>query len=366
MGRLRFFAAAAVLAASFRMSNSFAATWVYVGNADTQDLSLFQLSADGHLTPRGTVTVQSPAEPGRSMLIAVSPNKRFLYAAYLSGGSKSAVTTYSIDPNTGALTRTGNTALADGMAYISTDRSGRFLFSASYPGNKVTVNSILPSGNVGELRQVVDTEPNAHCILPDPSNHYVLHTSLGGDVIYQQKFDAAAGTLSPNNPPTARVDAKAGPRFLTFSADDRFVYVIDEYNAAVSVFPFDASQGRLQPREQVATALPPGFTGKAWGADIHVTPNGNYLYTSERTSSTLAAFRVDQRNGKLQPIASIPTVKQPRAFNIDPSGRFLLAAGQLSNTVMSYSIDQASGRLTALGEQAVGKNPTWVEIVRLP
>lgn len=366
MGRLPLLAAAAVLAASFRMSNSFAATWVYVGNADTQDLSLFQLSADGHLTPRGTVTVQSPAEPGRSMLIAVSPNKRFLYAAYLSGGSKSAVATYAIEPSTGALTRTGNMALADGMAYISTDRSGRFLFSASYPGNKVTVNSILPNGTVGELRQIVDTEPNAHCILPDPSNRYVLHTSLGGDAIYQEKFDAATGTLAHNDPPTVRVDAKGGPRFATFSVDDRFVYVIDEYDAAISVFPFDASHGLLQPRAQVASALPPGFTGKAWGADIHVTPNGSYLYTSERTSSTLAAFRVDRRNGTLQPIAYFPTVKQPRAFNIDPSGRFLLAAGQLSNSVMSYSIDQDSGKLTALGEQDVGKNPTWVEIVRLP
>ena len=117
---------------------------------------------------------------------------------------------------------------------------------------------------------------------------------------------------------------------------------------------------------QVLSTLPPGFSGKPWGADMHLTPDGRFLYTSERTSSTLAAFRVDPHSGRLTPLHWFPTVAQPRAFNIDPSGAYLLSSGQLSNSVRVYSIDAASGELTPLGEYPGGKNPTWVEIVQLP
>jgi 6-phosphogluconolactonase len=90
------------------------------------------------------------------------------------------------------------------------------------------------------------------------------------------------------------------------------------------------------------------------------------LYGCERSSDSIAAFRVDSRAGMLTPIDSFATVRQPRAFAIDPSGRHLLASGQLSNSIVSYSIDAQSGRLQAIGEFAVGRNPTWVEIVQLP
>ena len=207
------------------------------------------------------------------------------------------------------------------------------------------------------------TQPNAHCIVTDPSNRYVLHTSLGGDVVYQEKFDAKTGKLAPNDPPTINVKAKAGPRHLTFSPNKKFVYLINELDAAIYVFPWDAKTGTLKKEVQVITALPKGFSGKPWAADIHLTPDGKFLYASERTTSTLAAFRVDAKKGALTSIDSYPTEKQPRAFNIDPSGRYLLAVGQLSNSLTSYSIDKKKGTLTKLKEYPMGKNPNWVEFV---
>jgi 6-phosphogluconolactonase len=113
----------------------------------------------------------------------------------------------------------------------------------------------------------------------------------------------------------------------------------------------------------VTTSLPGGFDGKPWAADIHLTPDGKFLYVSERTTSTLAAFSVDPKTGMLTSIDSYPTEKQPRSFNIDPSGRYLLSVGQLSNSMTSYAIDKATGKLTKLREYPVGKNPNWVEIV---
>jgi len=227
----------------------------------------------------------------------------------------------------------------------------------------VTVNPIGPNNVVEPAQQTMDTQPNAHCIVADPTNRYVLHTSLGGDVVYQEKFDARTGKLTPNDPPTVSVKAKAGPRHLVFSPNQKFVYLLNELDASIYVFPWDARTGTMKKETQVTTALPKDFTGKPWAADIHVTPDGKFLYASERTTSTLAAFRIDPKSGALTAIDSFPTEKQPRGFAIDPTGHYLLAVGQLSNSMTSYAIDKKSGKLTKLKEYPMGKNPNWVEIV---
>jgi 6-phosphogluconolactonase len=355
---------AALLGAGFFMSSARAATFVYVGNADSQDITILELKSSGELIAVGTAVVPGPAKPGSSMPLAVSPDKKRLYAG-LRNEPYSAVT-FAIDAKTGRLAPAGSGPLADSMAYIATDRSGKFLLSASYGGNKVSVNPIGPDGIVQAALQIIETQPNAHCILTDPTNHYVLHTSLGGDLVYQEKFDARTGKLTPNDPPSVSVKAKAGARHLVFSPNGKFVYLVDELDASIYVFPWDAKTGTLKKEVQVTTSLPKGFEGKPWAADIHLTPDGKFLYASERTTSTLAAFSVDPRTGLLTPIDSYPTEKQPRAFNVDPTGHYLLSVGQLSNSMTSYTIDKATGKLTKLKEYPVGKNPNWVEIVSLP
>jgi 6-phosphogluconolactonase len=352
---------AALLGAGIFMSSAGAATFVYVGNADSQDISILELKSNGDLTPVETTAVPGPAKPGSSMPLAVSPDRKRLYAG-LRNEPYSAVT-FAIDAKTGKLKPAGSGPLADSMAYIATDRGGKFLLSASYGGNKVSVNPIGPDGIVQAAQQIIETQPNAHCILTDPTNRYVLHTSLGGDLVYQEKFDAKTGRLTPNDPPSVSIKTKAGARHLVFSPNGKFVYLVDELDASIYVFPWDARTGTLKKEVQVTTSLPKGFEGKPWAADIHLTPDGKFLYASERTTSTLAAFSVDSRTGLLTPIDSYPTEKQPRAFNIDPTGRYLLSVGQLSNSMTSYTIDKTTGKLTKLKEYPVGKNPNWVEII---
>ena len=346
-----------------------AASFVYVGNADSQDISVLELKPNGDITPVETVAVPGPTKPGGSLPLAISPEKHRLYAALRN--EPYTVVTFDIDPKTGRLKLVGPGPLADSMAYITIDRTGRFLLGASYGGNKVTVNAIGPDGVVAPAQEVVDTLPNAHAIIFDPTNRYVLHTSLGGDVVYQQKFEARTGKLSPNDPPTVSVKAKGGPRHLIFSPDKKFVYLLNELDAAIYVFPWDAATGTLGRETQVASALPKDADGKAleikpWAADIHLTPDGKYLYASERTSSTLAAFRVDAKTGALTGIGSFATEKQPRGFAIDPTGRYLLAVGQMSNSMTSYAIDKKTGVLSKLKQIPMGRNPNWVEIVALP
>jgi 6-phosphogluconolactonase len=355
---------AALLGAGLFMSAAGAATFVYVGNADSQDIGVLELKSNGDLTPVETAAVPGPAKPGSSLPLAVSPDRKRLYAGLRN--EPYSVVTFAIDGKTGKLTVVGPGPLADSMAYISTDRSGKFLFSASYGGNKVAVNPIGADGVVQPALQVMPTQPNAHCIMADPSNRYVLHTSLGGDLVYQEKFDAKTGKLTPNDPPSISIKAKSGARHLVFSPNRKFVYLIDELDASIYVLPWDARTGTLKKDVQVATALPKGFDGKPWAADIHLTPDGKFLYASERTTSTLAAFSVDPKTGMLTSIDSYPTEKQPRSFNIDPTGRYLLSVGQLSNSMTSYAIDKATGKLTKLKEYSMGKNPNWVEIVSFP
>jgi 6-phosphogluconolactonase len=355
------FGVALLLETGLLMSSADAATFVYVGNADSQEVGVLELKSNGDLTPVETKAVPGPAKPGSSLPLAVSPDKKRLYAGLRN--EPYSVVTFGIDARTGKLTPLGSGPLADSMAYVATDRSGKFLLSASYGGNKVTVNPIGPDGIAQPAQQIMATEPNAHCIVADPSNRYVLHTSLGGDLVYVEKFDAKTGKLAPSDPPNVSVKAKAGPRHLVFAPKGKFVYLLNELDASIYVFPWDAETGTLKKEVQVATSLPNGFDGKPWAADIHLTPDGKFLYASERTTSTLAAFRVDPNTGMLTSIDSYPTEKQPRGFSIDPTGRYLLAVGQLSNSMTSYAIDKATGKLTKLKEYPMGKNPNWVEIV---
>jgi 6-phosphogluconolactonase len=352
---------AILLEAGFLMSSASAATFVYVGNSDSQEVSVLELKPNGDLTPVETTAVPGPAKPGGSLPLAVSPDKKRLFAGLRN--EPYSVVTFAIDAKTGKLRSVGPGPLADSMAYISTDRTGKFLFSASYGGNKIAVNPIGSDGVVQAAQQIMPTQPNAHCIVVDPSNHYVLHTSLGGDLVYQEKLDAKTGKLTPNDPPSISVKAKAGVRHLVFAPNGKFVYLISELDASIYVFPWDAKTGTLKKEVQVTTSLPKGFDGKPWAADIHLTPNGKFLYASERTTSTLAAFKVDPKTGMLTPIDSFSTEKQPRAFSIDPTGRYLLAVGELSNSMTAYAIDKATGKLAKLKEYPMGKKPNWVEIV---
>lgn len=337
--------------------------FVYVANSGSQSISVFELDAVGGLRARDSVAIQAPVAMGRSIVLALSPSQAFLYASYVNAAAQAAVATLSIDPNCGTPRLLASTPIADSVAYLAPDRSGHFLLLASYAGDKVMVNAIGSNGIVDETLQVVPTEPKAHCILPDPLNRYVLHTSLGGDRIYQQVFDARTGSLSPNDPPSIGVRAGAGPRFMSFSPDARFLYVINELDGSIDCHPYDAERGLLGPAIRVGSALPAGFTGKPWAADMQLTPDGRFLCTSERTSSTLTMFGVDVVSGMLRFLRSYQTVEQPRAFRIDPEGRFLVCCGQLSNSLMLYAIDRADGGLTPLRELPVGTNPTWVEIV---
>lgn len=356
--------ATVVLAGAVLAAPAQAATIVYVSNCESNDIYVMQLNRQtGELTLIEKVAIPGIVKAGMSTPIAISPDRRFLFVA--TRGEPQSVFTYAIDPKSGKLKLIGSGPLVDSMPYISTDHTGRFLFAASFQGHKFTVSPIEANGVVGQTQQVLDKQTNAHSILADAKNRYVLAATMGNDLVNVLRLNAKTGKLEPNTPPSVAVKAKTGPRHLVFHPKGKLVYVLGELDGAVHVFDYDASKGQLKEKQSV-NALPPGVTGRIASADLHITPDGKFVYSSDRTSNTLAAFKVNAADGTLTLIEIIPTETMPRSFAIDSSGRYLFVVGMRSHQMTSYQIDAGTGKLTKLKEYAMGKIPNWVEIVDLP
>ena len=366
----------AVLLSLALSAPALAGTFVYVSNAEDGTIGMYTLQADGSLQPGAPVEAAKVVMP-----MAVSPDKRFLIAAVRSKPYEAY--TYAIDKKSGALKLVGKGPLAESYPYITIDGTGRFLLGASYGANQVGVNPIGKDGKVGAPIQVIPTARNAHAIRTDNTNRFVFVPHLGTDQMFQFVFDKKSGKLSANTPPILQLKQGSGPRHLIVSKDNKFVYLLNELTATVTTLALDAKTGTLKEGDS-ASALPPdtklgpgmprgavGAPGQAprntdndiWASDLHLTPNGRFLYAAERTSSTLGGFRVDAASGKLTYAGSTPTEKQPRGFAIDPSGRYIVVSGEKSETISSYAIDGETGALKAVGKYPTGKGANWVEIV---
>lgn len=340
-------------------------TVVYVSNAGDPSVSILAMDQrKGTLAAIDTMAIPGADQPSpTSMPLALSPDRRFLYAALRS--EPYMVASFAIDRASGRLRHLGNGPLVASMAYIITDRTGAYLLAASYPQSKLTINPIDAEHRVEALTsQVLATKPKAHCVILDRSNKYAWCTSLGGDVIMQLKFDAANGTVAPNQPAEIATKPGAGPRHLALHPSGRFLFLITETTATIGSYAVDPAKGTLRELHFV-DMLGPGFQGQPAAADLHATPDGRFLYGSERKTSTLTGFRIDAETGALTPAGQWPTEATPRGFAIDPRGRFLLAAGLDSNHLTVYAIHPDSGALDPVQRVAVGKMPNWVEFVDL-
>ena len=333
-------------------------TLVFVSCADSGELHVLHLvSETGQLR-----TEQILALGGQLMPMSLSPDGTRLYVVRRS--DPLVVVTLAVDVRAGRAEVLGEAALPASMAHVATDGTGRWLLTASYGADLVAVQAIAPNGLVvaGHEATVHATGRHAHSAVASPGNRFVLAASLGGGQLHRYRLDADTGALQPTAPAVFTLPAGTGPRHLRFNARGDRVYVLGELDACVHVLAWDEDTGDLQLLQSLPT-VPPGFTGPAWGADLHLSPDGQWLYTSERNSHTLAGFAVDAATGLLTPTGHWATQLQPRGFAITPDGRHLLAAGQLSHRVGVHRIAPASGALTQVAEHDVGRNPNWITVL---
>jgi 6-phosphogluconolactonase len=378
-------AAIAALAAQLTIgapTMSAAATFVYVADADDATIDAYAMDMK-----TGALTSIGKSEAGKTVMpMAVAPNKKFLYAVVRSQPMR--VVSFAIDGKTGALTQKATAPLPDSMAYVSTDRSGRFLFTASYGGDKVAVSPIGTDGLVtAEAIQVLPTGRNAHSILADRTNRFVYSANLGANQVLQFAFDAKTGKLTPLDPPAVKPEPGHGPRHLALSRDNKFLYALNELSGHVTQYAIDSNKGTLKLIDSVPSVppelgmkwgqppAPPGAAPAAapksdekppiWAADLRLTPNGKFLYTTERSTDKIALFTVAPRTGKLTYVTNFATERQPRGINIDPSGQYLVASGEKSDRLSVYRINQANGKLGDPTRYPVGKGANWIEIVEV-
>src|SRR5258706_1834133 len=239
----------AAFAAGIFSASTMAATFVYVSNAEDGDIGLYALKADGTLAPGERFKAEKPVMP-----MTVSADKKFLVAGVRA--KPFSPYTYSIDRGTGALTLVGTGRLAESFPYIHLERSGRYLLGASYGAHLVSVNPVGADGRVGEPQQVIPTARNAHAIRTDNTNRFVFVPHLGTDQVFQFLFDEKTGRLTANTPPLIQLKAGSGPRHLIFSADNRFVYVLNELVASVTTLALDAKTGLLSEVSSTSVLAP--------------------------------------------------------------------------------------------------------------
>jgi 6-phosphogluconolactonase len=376
--------ALALLFAIGATSMSMAKTFVYVSNAQDGNIDTYNMDmSTGALTPVGKTEAAKMVMP-----MTLSPNKKYLYAVIRSQPTR--VLTYAIDPATGALAQKASAPLPDSMPYVSTDHTGRFLFTASYGGDKLAVSPIGENGLVeAEAIQVIPTGRNAHSIMPDRSNNFVYAATLGANQVLQFTFDSKTGKLTANEPPAVSPEAGHGPRHLAFSPDNKYLYVLNELSGHVTQYTIDPSKGTLTlvdsissvpaeaglawgaPQAPVGAAPAPASVAakdekpKVWAADIQITPDGKFLYSTERTTNKIALFTVAPGTGKLTYVTNFATEAQPRGIRIDPTGQYLVASGEKSDRVSVYKIDKGTGKLGEPNRYPVGNGANWVEIVDL-
>ena len=329
--------------------------------------------ATGALTaPALAVATDNPT------FLALSPDGRFIYAAggamTVDGARSGAVTAFAIDPGTGKLTLLNRQwSGGKGPCHVVVDAAGRHALAANYSSGSVVSLPIARDGRLGPARSVVQHKgssvntrrqsgPHAHSINLDAANRF----AFAADKLFVYRFDPAAGTLTPHDPPAVTLAPGAGPRHFAFHPGGRFAYVINELNSTVTAMAYDRQAGTMTTLHTVTT-LPANFTGSNSTAEVQVHPSGRFLYGSNRGHDSLAIFAVDAKTGRLRPLGHQSVGgRTPRNFGIDPTGRYILAANQNSNTIVVFRVDPATGLLKPTGSRITVASPVCVKFATLP
>ena len=305
-------------------------------------------------------------ELGPVRTLAATSNPSFLVASggclyavnewgRVAGEDVGGLSTFRIDKTSGELSPLSAIAQGGVLCHLMVDATGRWLFVCAYGAGTVSTWQILPDGSIGERVAVVQhhgrganearqSGPHAHHVVLSPDNRRAFVADLGLDKVMVYEFDVTTGALTPGfeEAPFATLPGGAGPRHVAFTPSGAFLYAVSELSNTVTAFR--VGPRGLQPLQTIG-ALPTGFAGQSFTAEIAVHPSGRFLYVSNRGHDSLAHYGIEA-DGQLKLMGFAPTGRAPRHFTFDERGRWLLVANQLDRSIFVFAVEPASGILT--------------------
>ena len=338
---------------------------VYIGtysSGDEDGIHVYRLDmATGALAHQSSIGgIDNPS------FLDIAPNRRFLYAigetSEVGDRPGGAVAAFAIDQQSGALTHINTeSTVGPGPCHISIDRAGQYALVANYGGGSVAILPIREDGSLGPATDFVQHEgssvnpgrqggPHAHSIMVAPNNKHAFAPDLGIDQVLIYAIDHANGKLSAQTP--AEIAPGSGPRHLAFHPDSQWAYVINELSNTITAFDYDADAGTLATIQTIST-LPDDYAEVSHTADIHVHPNGRFLYGSNRGHDSIAVYAIDQDNGQLALVEIVPTGgANPRNFGLDPTGTYLIVGNHSTDDIFTFRVDPDTGKLAPTGHKA--------------
>lgn len=340
---------------------------------DKGAIHAYQLDVStGALKPlHRTTGVENP------FFIALSRDGRFLYSIHarqFGGKEPEEVAAFALDGRTGRMTPLNRQSTrGTASCYLDVDATGKTVLVANYTTGNVASLPVRADGSLGEAAAFfqhtgssVDLPrqkgPNAHAFVVSPDNRFALAADLGIDQILTYRLDAGTAKLTPNQPPFTKAPPGAGPRHLVFHPNGRHIYVINELKNSVTRFNYATTTGTLTEQETIST-LPKDFTGRSYCADLKITPNGKFLYGTNRGHDSIAAYRIGE-DGRLTLLGIEPSLgKGPQNLLITGNGELLLCANMPGNNLAVFRIDAATGGLKSVGEPLAVPSPSCLRLL---
>jgi 6-phosphogluconolactonase len=305
--------------------------------------------------------------------LAITNDHKFIYAANETPRGPGGVSAFKFDKQTGKIDTINKQVGGGGPAYISVDKVQKNVFVANYGGGNLTVYPINKDGSLGPSTQKIQDEgssidkkrqegPHVHTAVLSPDEKYLLYTNLGTDKINIYRYKASGNPpLTPASTPFVSAIPGNGPRHLEFSPNGKFLYNIQEMGSAITAYKYN--DGKLTVIQTV-NMLAEGFTGPVGAADIHVSPDGLFVYGTNRgNANEIVTYAINQKTGELTFVERNKVGRAPRNFIIDPSGTYLLVANQDSNNIIIFKRDISTGKLTLTDSKIDVGAPVCLKLV---
>lgn len=311
---------------------------------------LHKNNENGHLEMKSTVAkVVNPS------FLTISPDRRNLYAvSEVADGLSGFIYAFEIKNDNSLILLHKLSTDSPSPCHVSLDNKGQYVFVANYMGGVVKMYKRMDDGRLSPSDQInlegsgthpEQGGPHAHTVKVSPDDRFAFIADKGSDKIWIFKIDTAEGKLLPNEQHFMQLQDGAGPRHFTFHPNGKYAYVINELDNTINAYSYDSSVGGLSELQSIST-LPGNFEGPSFCADIHVHPNGKFLYGSNRGHDSIAIFKIDENSGKLDLIDHVSTQGNfPRNFAIDATGSYLYVANQNSDNIVLFNIDKDNGSL---------------------